>query len=435
MKELEKTIKYLMRLWAEKNLKEQTKIEKVLYSGPIIGPDEYEHMMDAIFNNWWSGGKFTIETENKIATISQRNNCLLFNSGSSANLALMSAAKEIYFKDNDKILTLACAFPTTVNPIIQNNLTPVFTDISLDNFGLDPQVFEDCLKSHDIRGVFIPHHLGFPNDIDAILNIARKHDIIVFFDCCDAYGTTYNGKPIQQYGKASTLSFYVAHHITMAEGGGIVTNDSKLNTIMRGMRNWGRHCASENCCVRSVNPEVFCPGVKLTTNDDLPEDYIVNYQYEWMGYNLKPLELQSAILCKQLDKLDYFNKRRIENYNKLYNFINTLNLPYKIKTWPLEPGISPFAFPMILPEDAPFKRKHLINFLKHNNIECRLLFSGNITRHPAYKNKSSKWEVYGTLTNSDIITERFIMLGVAPIITEEKINKVQDKLNEFFKSW
>lgn len=434
MKDLENTIKYLMKQWAEKKLEEQFDSDKVQYSGPVLGPDEYENMMDAIFNNWWSGGKYTVETEKKLAEMSMRNHGLLYNSGSSANLVLMSAAKDLYFKDGDKILTLACGFPTTVNPIIQNNLKPVFVDISLDNFGLDPTLFEKAVKKDpDIRGAFIPHHLGFPNQIDELIQVARKYGILLFFDCCDSYGSTYKGNPLAQYGKASTFSFYVAHHLTMGEGGGLVTNDNNLFLTSRGMRNWGRYCSSDNCCVRSVDPSLFCSGAKLTQNSDLPDDYIVNYQYEWMGYNLKPLDLQSAILSKQLDKLESFNTARIRNYNMLFDYMKTNT--FGINLWKLKDGVSPFAFPMLLSENSGFERKHLINFLKQNKIESRLLFSGNLTKHPAYTKNKDKWEVFGDLKNSDIITDRFIMLGVSQAIPKIKMEKTINTLETFFEGW
>ena len=308
-KDVEKQIKVLFEYWYDEKEKEDG-IEKVRYAGPKLGKEEYLHMMDAIFDDWWSAGKYTYEAEKKLAQISDRNFGLLTNSGSSANLLLMAAAKELYFKDNDKILTLSCGFPTTVNPIIQNGLRPLFVDIDIETLGLSPSLFEEVLEKEDVKGVFIAHTLGFKGDIDSILDIARTKNIPVFFDACDAYGTKYKGLPIQSYGKAATFSFYVAHHITMGEGGGIVTNDENMQLAMRGFRNWGRYCSSPNCCIRSVNPNVFCPKSRLSSCAELPLDHPVNYQYEWLGYNLKPLELQSAILLSQMDKIDNFNRIR-----------------------------------------------------------------------------------------------------------------------------
>ena len=434
MSSIRETINYLIRIFAEEKLIEQRSIDKVQYAGQMFGQEEYVALMEALYSGWLSRGKYTVETEKKIAQQSMRKHCLLCNSGSSANLLLMAAAKELYFKEGDKILTVACGFPTTVNPIVQVGLKPVFIDISLDNFDIDVGLFDNALRNDkNIKGAFIPNHLGFSNKMDILLDIAREHNVIVFFDCCDSYGSTYNGKPLQQYGKAATMSFYVSHLVSCGEGGGIVTNDDDLFTVMRGMRDWGRYCASENCCIRSVDPEAFCPSTKLTKDTELPEDYTVNYISEWMGYNLKMLELQSAILNKQLDRIVEFNKTRIENYNMLYEYMKSNK--HNIRTWPLVEGVSPFAFPMLIPEDATFKRKHLMNFLQQNKIESRLLFAGNITKHPAYSKKPHLWEVYGNLSNSDNIMRNFIMLGVAPIITKDKILKIIDVLSRFFEEW
>lgn len=432
--DIEQQLKILFECWVEEKEKENS-IKKIRYAGPKLEKEEYLAILDSLFNDWWSGGKFTYETEQKLASISSRNHGLLTNSGSSANLLLMSAAKELYFNDGDKILTLSCGFPTTVNPIIQNNLIPVFTDIDLDTLNISPRIVEEALNNDpSIKGIFVAHTLGFTHDIDSILDIARKKNVHVFFDCCDAYCTTYKGSPLQSYGKASTFSFYVAHHVTMGEGGGIVTNDEELHLTMRGFRNWGRYCASPNCCVRSVNPNAFCPSTKLTKNSALPADYMVNYQYEWLGYNLKPLEMQAAILNKQLDKIQRFNEIRRKNYKILYDFFKNQSIDFK--TWKIDDEVSPFSFPFIIPENIKFNRKHLINHLQQNNIECRLLFGGNLMKHPAYSNKKHLWESFQSIhKNSDIILERFMMLGVSQINTEQHMYNIVTVLDEFLRKW
>jgi|TARA_R110000822_G_scaffold141358_2_gene279152 CDP-6-deoxy-D-xylo-4-hexulose-3-dehydrase len=432
-KDVEKQIKVLFEYWYDEKEKEDG-IEKVRYAGPKLGKEEYLHMMDAIFDDWWSAGKYTYEAEKKLAQISDRNFGLLTNSGSSANLLLMAAAKELYFKDNDKILTLSCGFPTTVNPIIQNGLRPLFVDIDIETLGLSPSLFEEVLEKEDVKGVFIAHTLGFKGDIDSILDIARTKNIPVFFDACDAYGTKYKGLPIQSYGKAATFSFYVAHHITMGEGGGIVTNDENMQLAMRGFRNWGRYCSSPNCCIRSVNPNVFCPKSRLSSCAELPLDHPVNYQYEWLGYNLKPLELQSAILLSQMDKIDNFNRIRRKNYSRLYDYFSKSKLA--VRTWEIDEETSPFSFPILLPKKSRFKRKHLIDHLSRDKIESRVLFGGNLLKHPAYLKKSHLWDSYQEIhENSDAILERFIMLGVSQINKEKDMDRIISSLENFSKKW
>jgi len=421
-----------MREWASLNKKEESSLDKIRYAGPKYEENEYEVMMDAIFNNWWSGGKYTIEAEELLRNMMKRQYGVLTNSGSSSNLLLMAAAKELYFKDGDKILTLACGFPTTVNPIIQNGLIPVFVDIDIRTLNLNPEILENALKKDTkIKGIFVAHTLGFKSNIKEILNIARKYDIEVFFDCCDAYGTLYDGEPIASYGKASTYSFFVAHHVSMGEGGGITTNDNDLFTIIRGMRNWGKYCASPKCCIRAENPELFCPATKFTKNSLVPEDFPAGYQFEWLGYNLKPLELQSAMLTVQLKRLEEFNKMRKDNYKYLYDRFNSLN--YNYERWEIDEEVSPFAFPFMIPVSAPFKRKHLIDYLKLSKIESRVLFGGNLTKHPAFVKNKDKFEICGTLYNSDDIMNRLMIIGVSPV--SNNLEKVIETITEFERKW
>ena len=431
-KEIEEKIKLLFKLWVEEKNKE--KLSKVRYSGPVLEEEEYGNLIDAIFSDWWSGGKYTLQAETDLAKISDRNFGLLANSGSSANLLLMSAAKELYFKDGDQILTLSCGFPTTINPIINNRLKPLFVDIDLKDFGLNPGVLEEALKKEKVKGVFIAHTLGFKGEIDEIISICDKNNVKLFFDCCDAYGTIHHGKPIQSYGIASTFSFYVAHHLTMGEGGGIVTDDSDFHLTMRGFRNWGRYCAANNCCIRAIKPEVFCPLTKLTKNTEVPDDYMVNYTYEWLGYNLKPLDLQAAMLIAQIKKLKRFDGIRKRNYKKLHDYFSKIE-KYNFRIWQINDEISPFSFPLLVPEDAPFSRKDLVTHMSKNKIETRLLFGGNLTKHPAYTNNPDYWKALGEQKNADIIMKNFVMFGVSQVNEEHHIDKIINEMDSFLNQW
>jgi dTDP-4-amino-4,6-dideoxygalactose transaminase len=427
--DLEEQILDLMGEWADSVANDRP--EKVRYSGPMFGRAEYQALLRAVFDGWWSAGKHTIEAERKLAHLSERSHGLLANSGSSANLLLMSAAKHVYgWPDGSRILTLACGFPTTVNPIIQNRMVPVFADIDLDGLDLTPAVAADALdQCPDVRAIFVAHTLGFPCDVDGLADLARSRGIEAFFDCCDAYGSTWSGRPVPAYGKAATFSFYVAHHATMGEGGGIVTNDPELHIAIRSMRNWGRYCAAAECCIRAERPDLFCPPARLTRNSTLPEDYAVNYQYEYLGYNLKPLDLQAAMLVPQLDRLPEFNEARIGNYEKLLARIDSPHL----RTWPLREGISPFAFPILIDERAPFKRKHIVDHLTRDHIETRLLFGGNLARHPAYLKE--KIVSVGSLSNSDAIMHRFFMVGCAPVVSDADIDRMTSSIERFLAQW
>tara|TARA_R110000772_G_scaffold249530_1_gene363779 strand:- start:18846 stop:20147 length:1302 start_codon:yes stop_codon:yes gene_type:complete len=423
--ELQFKIKDLFREWAET----EKPLKKIRYAGPSLDGDDYSAMLDAVFSNWWSGGKYTLQAERDLANFSHRENSLLVNSGSSANLVLISGIKQFYnLEDGDKVLTLSCGFPTTVNPIIQNRLIPVFVDIDLTDLSMNPEVLEESLKNDSkIKILFIAHTLGFHGDLERLISICEKYGVIPLFDCCDAYLTEYKGKPIQSYGVAATFSFYVAHDLTSGEGGGIVTDNKDLHICLRGIRNWGRYCAAPNCCIRSKNPEVQCPTKKLTESCRLPDDYIVNYQYEWLGYNLKMLDLQAAMLSSQLKKAKKFSQIRKRNYKMLYDYFSK-NVDCDV--YNLEKEVSPFAFPIILPKGS--SRKNFINHLSKNKIESRLLFGGNLMDHPAYEQNSKYWESIGEHKNSNIIRDRMVMIGVSQILSEEQIKTIIKVCDEYF---
>lgn len=421
-KDLENSIKFLFQQWAQEKLVEEQSMKKVRYAGPVFGVDEYQGMLDAVFSGWWSNGSHTLKAERKVAEMCDRKHALLFNSGSTANLALMLACMHRYFQPGDKILTLACGFPTTLNPIIHAGLVPVFCDISMEDLSV-PDVSLD-----EIRGIFIPHTLGFAGNVDKLLDQAREKDIVVLYDACDAYGSEYNGRPLASYGKAATLSFYVAHHLSCGEGGAIVTNDTELFLIARGIRNWGRYCASSECCVRSTNPEAFCTNVKYTKNSDVPDDYMANYQFEWPGYNFKMLDLQAAMLSAQIPRLDQFTAVRRRNYTEIFFALNEAAKNHDIVTWGLDKGCSPFSVPFVLKDTKKHSRYHFMEFLQKNKVESRMIFAGNLLRHPAY----SYLNEVGDFPNSDLLMEKGIMLGCSHVIDSDKCGRISTLIKEFF---
>lgn len=427
---LEKKIRQHFKKWVALHLEEVFTRNKIRYAGQMFSFEEYDNLLTSIFDDWWSGGKHTLEAENKLSKISDRDFSLLVNSGSSANLLLMTAAKQLFFKDKSKIITLSCGFPTTVNPIIQNGMIPVFLDIDIDTLSVNLSLLEEAIKEHKPDGLFFAHTLGFLSPINEILDLCRKYDIQAFFDNCDSYGSVYNGKPIQAYGKGVSYSFYVAHHLSCGEGGGVSTNDQELNNLIRSLRNWGRYCVSPTCCIRAENPELFCPKTKLTKECALPDDYSVNYQFEFIGYNLKLLDMQAAILNAQIDKLPLFTEKRRNNYMQLYDYFCTKSNIFKI--WELDDGVSPFSFPLICKSDK-FNRKHYMDHLQRRGIETRLLFGGNLTKHPAYKD--TDYIIHGDLSNSDTIMESGMMLGVSPVVSEKNITKIVECTNEFLNGF
>ena len=430
IKDIETNIKLLMRQWVEAR-QSQSPINKIRYAGPVLGPDEYEAMMTAIFDDWWSGGQHTIKAEKKLANISDRKYAVLTNSGSSANLVLLEAMKDRYFKDGDRILTLACGFSTTVSPIIKAGLTPVFVDIDLNTLNINPQAIVRAVKDLGIKGVFLPHTLGYKNDIEAIADIAKFSGLKVMYDACDAYGTVYQRKPIQHYGEAASLSFYVAHLITMGEGGAVVTDDSELYKAMRSIRSWGRYCSADTCCVRSIDPSAFCPTVRLTKDSPIPDDYPIGYIYEWLGYNVKPLELQSAVLSVQMDRIKEFSKVRVENYKRLQAYFEKSRMKFKL--WDIDEDVSPFVYPVLIPDDAPFSRSEFVEYLKKNRVETRVIFGGNLTRHPAYYKNKNSYIVHGDLDNSNLIMEYGLTFGVSHVNDMATTDKMIDIIDTFLK--
>lgn len=431
---IEERIRSLLKEWSQQNELKASQTTKTRYSGPSVGPEEYEAMINAIFSDWWSGGQYTLEAERGIAEMAGHKFSLLTNSGSSANLLLMTTAREMHFEDGDKIATLSCGFPTTVNPIFTNRLIPVFLDIDLETLALSPQLLDEAV-AHDpaIKGVFVAHTIGFAGDVSGLEEVCSRRGVRLFCDSCDAYGTIHEDRPLASRGDASTASFYVAHHLTMGEGGALMCSDPDFYKVARGVRNWGRYCSMEECCIRSKSPNAMCPTTKLSPHCDLPPDYNVNYQYEWLGYNLKPLELQAAMLSEQLKKLPLFNQIRRSNYLALHKVFSESGFDFKL--WDLAEGVSPFSFPLLLPKDAPFSRRELVEHLTSAKIETRMLFGGNLMRHPAYQKRRSWWESYGSHENADTITERFLMLGTAPVITPAHLERVSSALHAFFSRW
>lgn len=409
----------------------------VRYAGAVYDHEEIEYMVDAILDGWFGVGKNTRRFEAGLSKFLGVKKAIMTNSGSSANLLAVSALLSGQLGDNvrlrpgDEVITPALTFPTTLNPIIQNALVPVLLDVDSRTYNILAEDLEVAL-SNRTRAVFVPHTLGNPSEMDALLDFAEEHDLFLIEDACDALGSKYDGRFVGSFGSSGTFSFYPAHQITTGEGGAIVTSDEELSEIALSMRDWGRACTMPVCNPLHC-PDSGCPKSaryeKASASDDLPEDYDKRYMYTNIGYNFQPTEIQAAIGLAQLKKLPKFMELRRRNFRRLYAefqdyedfFVLPESLPKSDPCW--------FAFPLTVRERAPFKRKDVVQWLTKHNIEVKMLFAGNILVHPAYK--SMECRVARKLTNSNRIMRDSFFVGVYPGITEEKMEYMIEVLRRF----
>jgi CDP-6-deoxy-D-xylo-4-hexulose-3-dehydrase len=316
-------------------------------------------------------------------------------------------------------------FPTTVAPIVQNDLTPVFVDCELGTYNLDPAQLEPALSDRT-RAIFFAHTLGNPVEMESVMAFARTHGLYVIEDACDALGTTYDGRTAGAFGDLATFSFYPAHHITTGEGGAVVTNDPRLARIARSLRDWGRDCQ----CNHDSPPEGVCGRRFEWQIPGLDEPYDHRYLYSEIGYNLKMTDVQAAIGLAQLDKLPDFIAARKRNFVRLYEGLEPYEEFLILPTWSARTDPSWFAFPITIRPDAPFIRRALVTFLEERNIETRLLFTGNIVRQPGYRH--IKHRTVGDLPNSDLVLRASFFVGVYPGLDDVRIAYILEAFADFF---
>jgi CDP-4-dehydro-6-deoxyglucose reductase, E1 len=396
-------------------------------SGKIIDAQDLSHLVDSALDCWFTTGRFAKAFEKKLARFVGVRGCSLVNSGSSANLVALSALTSSKLGDRqlrsgDEVITVAAGFPTTVNPIIQNRLVPVFVDVSLPTLEIDVTQLEKALSSKT-RAIMIAHTLGNPFDLDAVMAFAKTHNLWLIEDCCDALGTTYNGQKVGTFGDLATLSFYPAHHITMGEGGAVLTNTPLLQTLVESFRDWGRDCWCE-------------PGVDNTCGKrfdwqlgSLPCGYDHKYTYSHIGYNLKATDMQAALGLSQLDKVEHFIQIRRDNFSylrkALEQFEDVLMLP--VATAGSDP--SWFGFPLAVREDAPFTRDQLVKALEAQKIGTRLMFAGNLLRQPAYEN--IEYRKIGDLPNTDFVMRNVLWIGVYPGLNFAMLDHIANTIGLF----
>tara|TARA_B100001057_G_scaffold500029_1_gene613073 strand:+ start:20846 stop:22153 length:1308 start_codon:yes stop_codon:yes gene_type:complete len=399
-------------------------------SGKSFDYKDVESLVDASLDFWLTEGRFTDEFEKKFSEYLQIKHAVPVNSGSSANLLAFTALtshklKDRAIKKGDEVITVASGFPTTVNPIIQNNCVPVFLDCELGTYNLKTDDLDSAL-SEKTKAVMIAHTLGNPFNLDTIMNFCKENDLFLIEDSCDALGSKYDGKYTGTFGDMGTYSFYPAHHITMGEGGAVITNNGVTNKILESLRDWGRDCwcapGNDNTCNRRYDWQL----------GDLPYGYDHKYIYSHIGYNLKLTDLQSSVGVSQIDKLDKFIDTRKNNWERLYQGLKHLEefLILPVKETNSDP--SWFGFALTIKEAAPFSRPELINYLDERKINSRFLFGGNILWQPAYSNIEHR-EV-GTLTNSNTVALSTFWLGVFPGLTNEMIDYVIESINAFVES-
>jgi len=401
----------------------------VNYAGRVFDESELVKLVDASLDFWLTAGRYAREFEKKLAQFLEIKYCLLVNSGSSANLLAISALaspllKERSLKPQDEVITTACGFPTTLNPVIQNKLIPVFVDIELGTYNIDPKQIEKAI-SKKTKAIFIAHTLGNPANLNLILGIAKKYNLWFIEDNCDALGSKYKAKFTGTFGDISTCSFYPAHHITTGEGGAVLTNNPLLNKIIMSFRDWGRDCWCEpgrdNTCKKRFSQKF----------GDLPYGYDHKYVYSHIGYNLKVTDMQAAIGVAQLDKLPKFIAARRKNFVYLYNYFKRYEEFFILPEWPKEAMPCWFGFPILVKESAPFKRRDIVDYLEKHRIATRALFGGNLLRQPAYKN--IKYRKIGKLKNTDLVMNNLFWIGVYPGLSYSMLSYIKDIMEGFFK--
>ncbi len=398
-------------------------------SGKVFGPEEVCNAVDASLDFWLTTGRFNADFERKLADFLDVSWAVTTNSGSSANLLAIAALTSPKLGDQalrpgDEIITVAAGFPTTVNPAVQYGLVPVFVDVDIPTYNIQVEKIEAAVTAKT-RAIMVAHTLGNPFNLAEVMRIAKKYDLWVIEDCCDALGSRYNGQLVGSFGDIATLSFYPAHHITMGEGGALLTNDSQLKVLIESFRDWGRDCwcdpGKDNTCSKRFQ---WQPG-------DLPFGYDHKYVYSHIGYNLKITDFQAAVGLAQLARANDFIARRRANFAGLFDrlkpFEEFLILPEAT------PNSEPswFGFPITVRPEAPFSRLELLTFYDAAKIGSRLLFAGNLTRQPPYKDLP--YRISGALQNTDTVINQTFWLGIYPGITAEMMDFVAERTGALVK--
>jgi CDP-6-deoxy-D-xylo-4-hexulose-3-dehydrase len=399
-------------------------------TGKVFGKEEIKNAIKASAEFWLTAGPYTQEFESKFAKKVGMRHSFMVNSGSSANLLALTSLTspkmgERKVSKGDEVITVAAGFPTTVTPILQNNLVPVYVDIDIETYVANENQLEEAI-SPKTKAIMMAHTLGNPFNLDLVEKLAKKHGLWIIEDSCDGLGGTYRDKNLGSFGDFSTFSFYPAHHITTGEGGAVLVKKAAHKVVVESLRDWGRDCwcapGCDNTCLKRYEWKL----------GDLPEGYDHKYTYSHLGYNLKSGDIQAAIGLSQLERLDGFVEKRRSNWSYLYRSLKSLE-EFLILPKPTEHSDpSWFGFALTVRKDSPYSRNDIVKFLNENKIGTRLLFGGNLLRQPAFIGTPRR--VISNLKNSDTVMNDTFWIGVWPGLTEQMLDYVVDRFMELFRS-
>lgn len=408
----------------------------VNYAGPFFNHEEFVASVKTLLDGWLVMGDDSIRFEHKFPRFFGKQHGILTNSGSSANLLMMTSltSKNGYnLQKGTKVLTPIAGFPTTLNPILQVGFEPIFVDIELNSLNLDLSKAESLIQEHDIRVITFAHVLGNPPNMADVMSLVNKYNLILLEDCCDALGSTYDGQPLGSFGEMASCSFYPAHHITMGEGGFVASKTKEQEVILRSFREWGRGCY----CVGPKANTLKCGTCNQRFSNWIPslpnEIFDHKYVYEEIGYNLKPIELQASMGLKQLEKIEEITSLRIRNYDLLFHIYEKYENFFHLPRATEKSSPSWFAFPLTIKTGAPFKRTDFVNFLEDKKIQTRPYFAGNIMLQPAYSHLMNTKDAINNFPNATKVTLDTFFHGTSPVITEQQINYIGECVDEFFR--
>ncbi|EOW9219799.1 lipopolysaccharide biosynthesis protein RfbH [Vibrio cholerae] len=397
-------------------------------SGKVLGAKELQLMVEASLDGWLTTGRFNEQFEKRLAEYIGVPYLLTTTSGSSANLLALTALTspklgDRQLKPGDEVITVAAGFPTTVNPTIQNGLVPVFVDVDIPTYQIKPEMIEAAV-SEKTKAIMVAHTLGNTFDLTEARRVADKYNLWLIEDCCDALGSTYNGQMVGTFGDIATVSFYPAHHITMGEGGAVFMKDKELRKLVESFRDWGRDCycppGCDNTCGKRFDQQL----------GSLPDGYDHKYTYSHLGYNLKITDMQAACGLAQMDRVEDLVQKRKDNYAYLRAGLASCEEFIILPEATENSDPSWFGFPITIRPESGIERVDLLKFMDQYKIGTRLLFAGNLTRQPYFEHVN--YRVVGELTNTDLIMNNTFWIGVYPGLTQEHLDFVIGKFEEFF---